>query len=84
MTPTSNQQPQPQDLTTQRDVASCEGLEPRGRRQVTRSGRAEEGRRSTRNPRRVKDRRDVRNGGDLGARRKNVDIKYRFSICQLR
>ena len=58
-TPTSNQQPRPQDLTSQRDrhimrKAIDRVIEPRDGRQGTGSGRAEKGRKSARNLRRVR------------------------------
>ena len=73
MTPTSNQQPQPQDPTSQRERRIMRRVRAQGRQARDRIG--EGGGEAKKRKQPMKNyRRDVENGGDSGGRRKkNAD-----------
>ena len=69
-TPMGNRKHSRKTACPSETVVRCGGPEPRDGRRETGSWRAEQRRRSTRNPRRVSCRRDVETGGDLGGKRR--------------
>ena len=73
-TPTNNQQSQPQDPTPQRDRRIMQRIRAQGREA---RGKIEEGGGEAKKRKKPQEsyRRDVRNGGNLCGRRKNVDKK---------
>ena len=81
VTPTSNQQPQPQGPTPQRDRRAMRRTRAQGREARERIG---EGGGKDKKCKKLQNsyKRDVKNGGDLGGGRKNVDKKVLEVLVQ--